>query len=258
MESKTSVLALFAHPDDAEFLCAGTLALLSGLGATIHIATLTAGDCGSTVLHAARIARIRRREATRAAEMIQAEYSCLNEKDLLIFYNRPTLAKVMECVRRTNPTLVITHSPADYMVDHETVSRLCQTACFGAMAPNFRTGARPASKALQQVPHLYYTEPFGGKDILGQEIRSKIFVNIASTIEIKQQMLACHGSQRSFLRAQQGIEDTVTRLNDMSAAAGVYSGFEEAEGFRQHLGQGFPQANLLGQLLGEFVRTVGN
>ena len=41
------VLALFAHPDDAEFLCGGTLAHLAARGARIGIATMTAGDCGS-------------------------------------------------------------------------------------------------------------------------------------------------------------------------------------------------------------------
>lgn len=256
MDHKTSVLALFAHPDDAEFLCAGTLALFAGLGARVDIATLTAGDCGSTILDAARISRIRRREAAHAAGLIRAEYSCLNEKDLLIFYDRRTLAKVMEFIRSANPTLVFTHSPVDYMVDHETVSRLCQTACFGAMAPNFRTKARPTAKPLHGVPHLYYTQPFGGRDILGQPIRSRIYVNIQTTIAIKEQMLACHGSQRSFLRTQQGISDTVLRLKEMSADAGALSGFEQAEGFRQHLGQGFPQNDLLTELLGELVRGI--
>ncbi|MGE5327501.1 MAG: PIG-L family deacetylase, partial [Deltaproteobacteria bacterium] len=58
-----NVLALFAHPDDAEFLAAGTLAQLAARGAKVSIATMTAGDCGSTVLPASKIARVRRREA---------------------------------------------------------------------------------------------------------------------------------------------------------------------------------------------------
>ncbi|MFA4016852.1 MAG: hypothetical protein RUDDFDWM_001963, partial [Candidatus Fervidibacterota bacterium] len=37
------VLAFMAHPDDAEFLCAGTLALLHQIGYEVHIATMTAG-----------------------------------------------------------------------------------------------------------------------------------------------------------------------------------------------------------------------
>ncbi len=39
-------LAIFAHPDDAESMCAGTLSLLKRAGWTIHIATITKGDKG--------------------------------------------------------------------------------------------------------------------------------------------------------------------------------------------------------------------
>lgn len=256
MFSSVSVLALFAHPDDAEFLCAGTLTHLAERSASIHIATMTAGDCGSTILPAAKIARIRRQEAARAARLIRAAYACLDEKDLLIFYDPRTLNKVMELVRRANPDLVLTHSPADYMVDHETTSRLCQTACFGAMAPNFHTGARPAAKPLRRVPHLYYAQPFGGRDILGKEIRCNLFVDITTTLERKERMLSCHESQRAFLRAQQEIQDTLGMARQMANQAGQLSGFRSAEGFRPHRGQGFPQDDLLARLLGNLVRSV--
>ncbi len=256
MSQSLNVLTLFAHPDDAEFLCAGTLAHLADRGATIHVATMTAGDCGSTVLPAAKITRVRRKEAERAAHLIRAEYTCLEEKDLQILYDRRTLGKVMELVRRTGADLVFTHSPTDYMVDHETTGSLCQTACFGAMAPNFRTGARRPAKPLRGVPYLYYAQPFGGRDILGKEIPSTVFVDVSRTFERKEQMLACHESQRAFLRAQQGISDTLTMMRSMAGRAGGVSGFSHAEGFRQHLGQGFPHDNLLSELLGNLVRTV--
>lgn len=256
MARALNVLALFAHPDDVEFLAAGTLALLADGGAGIHIATMTAGDCGSTLLPAAKISRIRRREAEKAARLLGAGYTCLGEKDLRIFYDHRTLARVMELVRRHDPALVLTHSPQDYMLDHEITSRLCQSACFGAMAPNFRTGARRPAKALRAIPHLYYAQPFGGTDILGKKIPSSIFVDITRSFERKEQMLACHESQRAFLRAQQDIPDTLTMMGKMGDLAGKVSGFARAEGFRQHLGQGFPQDNLLGDLLGERVRSA--
>jgi len=250
-----TVLAVFAHPDDAEFLCAGTLAILAGHGANIHIATLTPGDCGSTTVPAKRIASIRRKEARRAARLIDAAYTCLEEKDLCIFYDRRTLGKVMELVRRVSPTLVFTHSPADYMVDHETTSRLAQTACFGAMAPNFQTGRTSKSKPLRNVPYLYYTEPFGGRDILGNEIRSNVFVDITSTFSLKERMVECHKSQQTWLRAQQGISDNLAVVRRMAEHGRRISEFQRSEGFRPHLGQGFPQNNILADLLGGLVRT---
>ena len=254
MPNAINVLALFAHPDDAEFLCAGTLALLAERGARIHMATLTAGDCGSTTLPAAKISALRQKEASRSAALIGARYHCLKSKDLLIFYDRPHLNKVMELVRQTRPSLVLTHSPVDYMIDHETVSQLCQSVCFGAMAPNFKTGNRRPAAPLDGVPHLYYTDAFGTRDILGNQIESSLFVNIKDTLKRKEEMLACHESQQSWLKSQQEIPGTIVTMRNMAKEAGKRAGFRWAEGFRQHLGQGFPATNLLKELLGPLVR----
>lgn len=217
---------------------------------------MTAGDCGSTLLPATKISGIRLMEAKRAAKLIGAAYSCLMEKDLNIFYDRRTLGKVMHALRAANPDLVFTHSPVDYMVDHETTSRLCQTACFGAMAPNFQTGSHKIARPIRSVPHLYYAEPFGGRDILGEEIHSTLFVDIASTLSRKEQMLACHESQVAFLSAQQGLTDMGRMLREMAGRAGNISACASAEGFRQHLGQGFPQDNLLNTLVGTRARMT--
>ena len=67
------ILAVHAHPDDVEHLCAGTLAVLAAKGHTIAIATLTAGECGSDRTDLAATAAIRKAEAARAAALIGAE-----------------------------------------------------------------------------------------------------------------------------------------------------------------------------------------
>ena len=254
MPNAINVLGLFAHPDDAEFLCAGTLAHLAERGASIHMATLTAGDCGSTTLPAAKISAVRQKEASRSAALIGARYHCLMSKDLLVFYDRPHLNKVMELVRQTRPSLVLTHSPVDYMIDHETVSHLCQSACFGAMAPNFSTGSHRPAPPLDGVPHLYYTDAFGKRDILGNKIESRLSVNIGATLKRKEEMLACHQSQQAWLKSQQEIPGTIVTMRNMAKEAGKRAGVRWAEGFRQHLGQGFPATNLLKELLGPLVR----
>jgi LmbE family N-acetylglucosaminyl deacetylase len=254
MSQSPRVLALFAHPDDAEFLCAGTLLLLADRGASIHLATATAGDCGSAILSAREISHLRLKEARRAAVVLGAQFSCLKEKDLLVFYDQPRLCKVMELVRRLDPSLVFTHSPSDYMLDHETTSRLCQTACFGATAPNFRSGVRNPAKPLRAIPHLYYTQPLGSTDILGKEVIPSLCVNIDAAMGRKELMLACHESQQAWLKSQQGVTGPSDTMRKMAARTGALVDFQWAEGFRQHLGQGFPQNDLLSTLLGEIVR----
>ena len=63
MSRNKVALACMAHPDDVEFTCGGTLALLHQQGWEIHIATMTPGDCGSEQLSREEISRIRRMEA---------------------------------------------------------------------------------------------------------------------------------------------------------------------------------------------------
>src|SRR5579864_4370352 len=82
------VLSTLAHPDDAEFLCAGAMIrLVKENGWQAHIASMTPGDCGSAELPAEEISRIRRAEGACAAELLGGSYSCLEERDLLIRYN---------------------------------------------------------------------------------------------------------------------------------------------------------------------------
>ena len=59
------ILAIHAHPDDVEFQCAGTLALLAQRGHHLTIATMTPGDCGSAELGPEEIGFVRREEARR-------------------------------------------------------------------------------------------------------------------------------------------------------------------------------------------------
>src|SRR5437763_15808493 len=118
-----TVLSVLAHPDDAEFLCAGTLIRLQREhGFEVHIASMTPGDCGSADLGPLEIARARRAEGAAAAALLGATYHCLEEHDLLIVYGERTLEKVTRLLRLVRPDIVLTHSPSDYMVDHEVTS----------------------------------------------------------------------------------------------------------------------------------------
>src|SRR5205814_9471602 len=153
------ILSILAHPDDAEFLCAGTLIrLVREHGWEAHIASMTPGDCGSAELAAEEISRIRRSEGAKAAALIGAAYHCLEERDLLIFYNERALERVTRLLREVRPRIVLTHSPADYMLDHEMTSTLVRAACFAAPVPNFLCD-QGHGPALDHIPHLYYCDP---------------------------------------------------------------------------------------------------
>src|SRR6202011_5037903 len=124
------------------------------------------GDCGTKELPAEEISRIRRGEGAKTATVIGATYHCLEERDLLIFYNERALERVTRLVREIRPRIVLTHAPADSLLDHEMTSTLARAAVFGAPVPNLFHD-RVHARALEHIPHLYYCDPVEGKDLLG-------------------------------------------------------------------------------------------
>jgi LmbE family N-acetylglucosaminyl deacetylase len=244
-----TVLTLLAHPDDAEFLCAGTvIRLVQEHGWQAHIASMTPGDCGSTELPPEEISRLRRAEGARAAGLIGARYHCLEERDLLVTYNEQALERVTRLLRAVRPRLVLTHSPADYMLDHEVTSTLARAAAFAAPVPNFLQGCGHGP-ALEQIPYLYYCDPIEGKDLFGRPVAPDFAIDISGVIEGKAAMLASHASQREWLLKHHGLDHYIQAMRDWSARRGRACGVAYAEGFRQHLGHSYPQDNLLGTLL---------
>jgi LmbE family N-acetylglucosaminyl deacetylase len=244
------VLSILAHPDDAEFLCAGAMVrLVREHGWQAHIATMTAGDCGSVVLPPLEISSIRRAEGAKAAGCIGATYHCLEEKDLLISYGAPALEKVVRLLRQVRPQVVLTHSPADYMLDHEVTSSLVRAAAFAAPVRNC-FGDRGHGPPLEHIPYLYYCDAIEGKDLFGQPVEPEFVVDISSAMATKVQMLTCHASQREWLLRQHGMDEYVETMKGWCVKRGQEHQVAFAEGFRQHLGHSYPQDNLLGRLLG--------
>ena len=149
-----------AHPGDTEIFCAGALARLQEIGFDIHIATMTPGDCGSKHQSPSDIARVRLEEARAAASRVRGGYSCLDCRDLQITYDPPTIRKAVELLRQVDPAIVITHSPQDYLLDHEITSLAVRNACFAAPVPNFHTGRLPGRPPTGGIPlDLYYASP---------------------------------------------------------------------------------------------------
>src|SRR5438477_11212135 len=193
-----TALSFLAHPDDAEILCAGTLIRLADAGWQIHIATATPGDCGTMTETRWDISSIRTNEAKKAAALIGATYHCLDERDGLVIYDKEASRKAIDWVRRVAPTLMFTHAAKDYMLDHEQTHLLARAASFIYGAPN--VSAFPLLPA-SRIPHLYYCDPIDGVDPLGVEVRPTTYVDVSAVIAQKAEMLACHASQRDWLRA---------------------------------------------------------
>ena len=239
------VLSLLAHPDDAEILCAGTLIRLRDAGWEVHIATATAGDCGTMQHNRFDISSIRTKEAADAAKLIGASYHCLGEGDGLVVYDKPTIQKAVDLFRQVAPSLVFTHAPKDYMLDHEQTSLLARGASFIYGAPNISSHPRHPES---QVPYLYYCDPVEGTDPLGHPVTPTTRVDISGQLEKKAQMLARHKSQRAWLREHHGMDEYIESMKRWSAVRGKELGTSYAEGFVQHRGHPYPHDDLLARI----------
>jgi len=236
------VLAYMAHPDDAEFLCAGTLIRLAEAGWEVHIATCAPGDCGTTTETPWAIGGRRTGEAQQAASLIGATYHCLDERDGFVVYDKITLHKTYDLFRRVTPSLVFTHAPKDYMMDHEMASLLARAASFIYGAPN--CSAFPLREGAG-VPHLYYCDPVEGVDPLGHPVEPTTFVDVSGQLEKKTEMLACHASQRAWLLEHHGVDEYLDSMKRHTALRGKQAGVAAAEAFVQHLGHPYPQDDFL-------------
>lgn len=255
------VLAVMAHPDDIEMTCAGTLALLRRAGWDVYLATMTAGDLGTATLSRAAISRIRKKEAAASAALLGAGYTCLGFDDLTIVYDERTKRRVSALLRIVRPDLVLVPSPVDYMADHEETARIVREAAFASTVPKWKAsfgGRTPPPCA--KVPVLLYADPIDNVDHFGRRVPVQYVVDITGSIDLKEQMLARHDSQRTWLRHQHGEDEYLLwmrRVGEDRARDFDEPGVHYAEGFRQHLGHGFPREDSLTAALGaRLVKTL--
>ncbi len=249
-----SAMAISAHPDDIEFLMAGTLILLKDAGYEIHCLTIANGSCGSAELDAKTIAAIRKEETKAAAESIGAVFHESFTDDVEIFYEKNLLAKVGSVIREVAPEIVLTHSPEDYMEDHSNTSRLAATAAFCRNMPNFPVD--PPRQPIEGDLAVYHAQPHGNRDTFGNLVCPSIFVDIVDVIAQKADALSLHKSQKEWLDKTQGMDSYLNAMQELSEEVGGMSErFEVAEGWRKRNPLGFAPVDFdpLSDALQEFV-----
>jgi LmbE family N-acetylglucosaminyl deacetylase len=217
------VLAIGAHPDDIEILCAGTLARCHARGDQIILCVATNGDMGSMTHMPPELAQIRRREAEKSASLLDAEFHWLDFPDEFLYHDHDTRMRFIEMIRAARPDIILTHSPDDYHTDHRIVSELVFVSSFIAAVPHVQTD----SAVHAQIAPIYYFDTLAGVNFLPTE-----YVDISETLEKKLQMMRCHESQLEWLGKYNGI-DILEFITSVARFRGLQSGVHYAEGFRR-------------------------
>jgi LmbE family N-acetylglucosaminyl deacetylase len=218
-----NILAVSAHPDDIELLCAGTLARYVAGGHAVTLAIFTDGSMGDARIPPARLARIRRREATAAAKVLGARLLWAGIQDEHVFPDAAQRRVMIDLLRTADPDVIFTHSPDDYHPDHRHVSQLVFDSYFQKGLPHIPRQKRRACRFAGA--QLYYMDNIGGIHFQPTE-----YVDITATMETKRRMLACHESQ--FAAMAELAHTKLDELLDVQARfRGLGAGCRYAEGF---------------------------
>jgi len=220
------ILAVMAHPDDAELLCAGTLARARADGAVVGLCSLCRGDKGTgrRGQSPGDLSEIRRGEFRAAAEQLGADVFCggIDDGDLA---NTPEHRRVLvEIYRRFGPTLVLAHAPTDYHTDHRAASALAEAASWFSASSGHATGEPP----LASPPAIWWTDT-----VERLAFEPGFYVDVTEQMPLKRAMLACHRSQ--LVRGEDSDFEPLDELMSRQAAArGAQAGVAAAEAFRIH------------------------
>ena len=221
----SSALVLFAHPDDAEFGCGGTVARWAREGCAVHYVCLTDGSAGSNDPDTTREAmrEVRASELQAAADVLGvASVSILGELDGFLEVTPETRRKVTREVRRVRPEVLVAPDPSRLWSgtgyinhsDHKAAGALALSAVMPD-APTRVMFRELEAEGIEpyEVPNLYLISEEGDT-----------FVDITDTFDVKLKALRAHTSQIAA-----GFED---RVAERARTLGDRAGCTYAEGFR--------------------------
>ena len=195
--SRGPVLAVFAHPDDAEIAAGGTLGRWASEGRDVHLLVLTNGDRGSEDpgQDRAELARTRLTETEDAARLLGlAGTTVLATHDGELQNTREVQADIVMVVRRVRPVIVLTCDPTAWFFgsryfnhsDHRTAGAVTLDAVFpGAGNPHFFADQLAEGLSVWKVPEVW----------LGWTLEPNHYQDVTGFMDLKLKALAAHASQ---------------------------------------------------------------
>lgn len=221
----SSALVLFAHPDDAEFMCGGTVAKWAREGCEVHYVICTDGSAGSNEPGASRdqVAPVREREQRAAADVLGVKsVTFLGEIDGLLEVTPATRKKVTREVRRLRPEVLVAPDPSRLWSgqgyinhwDHKQAGLLALTA----VMPDAPTRVMFSELEDEGI------EPYEVPNLLLSSNEPDTYVDITDTIDIKLEALAQHVSEEG--------EAAAPWVRERARTLGEEAGVEYAEAFK--------------------------
>lgn len=123
---KLDILFFAAHPDDVEVVAGGIILKHLALGKKVGIIDFTCGELGTR-----GNGDLRLKEATEASQILGLTYRAnLHFEDCFFEISKPNILKVVECIRKHQPEIIITNPEVDRHPDHVRASKIVKQAVF--------------------------------------------------------------------------------------------------------------------------------
>ncbi len=223
------VMVIVAHPDDADFGPAATIAGWVRGGSAAHLVCCTSGDAGGEDARADPLvlARTRETEQRAAAAVVgYEEVTFLHRPDGALENDLPLREQLVRVIRTFRPDAVLTMDPTvlihqDGYIQH-TDHRAAAMAALDAVYP--------AARNPMAFPHLATDEGLDAHVVkwlyLFWTDKADVWVDTTGTVEVR---IAALREHRSQIREPEGLEK---RIREWSGEAGQLIGTEAADAFR--------------------------
>lgn len=183
------VIAIFAHPDDAESKMGATAAMMAEMGHEVKFLSLTNGDAGHHEKGGGVLARIRRAEAQESAQRLGiSEYEVFDNHDAELLPDLHIRMNVIRAIREWNADVVLGLRPNDYHPDHRNAGQLVIDASYMVIVPNVAPDTEPVAN---NPVFLYMQDRFSKPNPFSHDI----VVGIDDYVETKLAGLDAHTSQ---------------------------------------------------------------
>lgn len=220
-------LAVYAHPDDADVACGGTLARWAKHGCAVHLIVCTDGGRGTAdpEMQPRELARRRAEELAAAAGAIGlTSHQVLGAADGELDRRRTFVGELVALLRSFRPEAVLGHDPTAIFFGQEYFNhrdhRAAGWALLDALSPSVALPHYfPDAGPPHQVPVAY----------LSGTLEPDVWVDIGETIDMKAAAVECHRSQFSGGEPGWAADAVRRRAEEEGRRAGVV----HAEGFRR-------------------------
>ncbi len=179
--TQVDILAVFAHPDDAELTVGGTLLKMKHLGYSTGALDVTRGEMGTRGTPGGRAV-----EADKAAKILKLDVrENLGLPDGHIFVTDTERTAMVRALRRLKPKVILTHQVGDPHPDHDHIAQLARESARLASMKNYDPETGGEKIAVPIVAH----------NIFSRRVEPSFVVDISDFLKEKMAAIRAHKSQ---------------------------------------------------------------